>query len=83
MKILKGGFVALQLALVSASVRAAPEPALDAVLPFVAQQVPGRLLDARSSRSTEGGLRYRIKWLTKDGRVIWLSVDARTGRVSG
>jgi hypothetical protein len=26
---------------------------------------------------------YRLKWLTPDGRVLWLDTDARTGRVLG
>lgn len=30
-----------------------------------------------------GGMHYRIKWLTPEGRLIWLDTDARTGRVLG
>jgi hypothetical protein len=26
---------------------------------------------------------YRLKWVTPDGRVLWLDTDARTGRVMG
>ena len=83
MKSLKHGLAALLLTLVSATAGAASTPGLDVVLPIIARQVPGTMLDARPSRSPQGGMRYQIKWLTADGRVVWLSVDARTGRVAG
>jgi hypothetical protein len=74
----------LVLGLVSTTASAASAPALDGVLPIVKRQVPGSMLDARepSSVSSKRELRYQIKWLTEDGRVVWLNVDARTGRVS-
>jgi hypothetical protein len=31
----------------------------------------------------QGEPHYRLKWLTPDGRVLWLDTDARTGRVLG
>ena len=27
--------------------------------------------------------RYRLKWMTPDGRIVWFDADARTGRVLG
>jgi uncharacterized membrane protein YkoI len=83
MKTPKGITAALLAGLVSTGASAATAQALDRVLPIVEQQVPGTMLDARetSSVSPKRELRYQIKWLTEDGRVVWLSVDARTGRV--
>jgi hypothetical protein len=68
----------------STSTSAETAPALDAVLPVVHQQIPGMMLDARepSPASPKSASRYQIKWLTADGRVVWLTVDARTGRIS-
>jgi uncharacterized membrane protein YkoI len=83
MRTLKSTAAALLLALVSMAASAAPAPALDQVLPIVQRQVPGTMLDARPSpTSSKRELRYQIKWLTEDGRVVWLDVDARTGLVS-
>lgn len=63
---------------------AAPARPLETVLPLVARQVPGTMLDALPpGRTQQDGLHYQIKWLTSDGRVVWLNVDARTGRVEG
>lgn len=84
MKPLKRRFAALLLGVLSLRASPASAASLGDVLPFVAQQVPGKMLDAvPPSRSPQGPLRYQIKWLTEDGRVVWLSVDVRTGRVAG
>lgn len=84
MKTLKSSLAALLLGLVCVTAASASASSLADVLPIVAQQVPGKMLDAiPPSRSPQGELRYQIKWLTEDGRVVWLSIDARTGRVVG
>jgi hypothetical protein len=68
----------------------APQPAasavqpLDRILPLIRQGRPGRFYDAEGPFPGGDGLyHYRIKWLTPDGRVIWLDTNARTGRVMG
>jgi len=57
---------------------------LDRVLPTVRQGRPGQFFDAEGPfPDSMGGYHYRIKWLTPDGRIIWLDADARSGRVLG
>jgi hypothetical protein len=57
---------------------------LDRILPFVRNARPGRFYDAEGPfPNAGGGYHYRLKWLTPEGRVIWLDTDARTGRVLG
>ncbi len=57
---------------------------LDRILPRVRNGRPGRFYDAEGPfPDADGGYHYRIKWLTPDGRVIWLDTDARSGRVLG
>lgn len=57
---------------------------LDQILPIVRQGRAGRFYDAEGPfPDANGGYHYRIKWLTPQGRVIWLDTDARTGRVLG
>ncbi len=41
------------------------------------------LPDANPAPAKSGSPRYRLRWLTPEGRVIWLDADARTGRVMG
>jgi hypothetical protein len=61
----------------------APVP-LDRILPHIRTAHPGNFSDADGPFADPAGrLHYRIKWLTPDGRVIWLDADARTGRVLG
>jgi len=57
-------------------------PSLDRFLPDIRRQYPGRLLDVQRGWGPRGE-RNRIKWLTPDGRVIWLDTDARTGEIYG
>ena len=84
MKTLKRNLAALILGLLSVTASHAWAASLADILPTVEQQVPGKMLDAvPASRSPSGALRYQIKWLTQDGRVLWLSIDVRTGRVVG
>jgi hypothetical protein len=69
----------------SAQPRRAPgvQP-LDRVLPHVRDRYPGTFYDADGPFMDEGGNpHYRLKWMTPEGRVIWLDTDARTGRVIG
>jgi hypothetical protein len=57
---------------------------LDQILPRVRMDHPGRFYDAEGPfPDAMGGMHYRIKWLTPEGRIIWLDTDARTGRVIG
>jgi hypothetical protein len=57
---------------------------LDEILNGIRQQRPGSLADVQGPNpSLAGDPRYRLKWLTPDGRVLWLDTDARTGRVLG
>jgi hypothetical protein len=57
---------------------------LDQILPGIRTDHPGRFYDAEGPfPDAMGGMHYRIKWLTPEGRVIWLDTDARTGRVIG
>ena len=57
-------------------------PPLDRFLPNIRRQHPGRLLDVERGYGPRGE-HNRIKWLTPDGRVIWLDTDARTGEIYG
>jgi hypothetical protein len=57
---------------------------LDRVLPHVRQTVPGTFYDAEGPFfGSDGQATYRLKWMTPDGRIIWLNVDAQNGRVLG
>jgi hypothetical protein len=57
---------------------------LDRILPGIRNARPGRFYDAEGPFADPvGGWHYRIKWLTPEGRVVWLDTDARTGRVLG
>ena len=61
----------------------AETPSLDRILPAVARQIPGTMLDAHGpSPAPDGTLRYEIKWMTPDGRVFWISTDANTGKIA-
>lgn len=57
---------------------------LDQILPQIRSNHPGRFYDADGPfPDGRGGLHYRLKWMTPQGRIIWLETDARTGRVVG
>ncbi len=67
----------------AAPAKAAAPATLDRVLPAIARQIPGMLLDARGPvREPDGHAHYEIRWLGEDNRVRWLSADAVTGRIS-
>lgn len=52
---------------------------LDSIVSMIRQRFPGQLSDVQGP----SGGRYRIKWLTPDGRVLWIDADARTGQILG
>jgi hypothetical protein len=55
---------------------------LDRILPGIASHYPGTFYDAEGPfADANGALHYRLKWMTPEGRIIWLDTDARTGRV--
>jgi len=63
-------------------VRSGEVQPLDRILPEIRRDHPGSFYDAEGPfPDANGGYRYRLKWLTPEGRVIWLDTDARTGRV--
>lgn len=49
------------------------------IMTRVRRRYPGRLLDAR----LQPGGNYRLKMITPESRVLWLDVDASSGKVSG
>jgi hypothetical protein len=55
---------------------------LDRILPGISNRYPGTFYDAQGPfPDANGALHYRLKWMTPEGRIIWLDTDARTGRV--
>ncbi|HWA92833.1 MAG TPA: hypothetical protein VG889_22570 [Rhizomicrobium sp.] len=67
-----------------AAAREADNPSLDRILPGIRERHPGKFYDAQGPyRGPDGQMRYRLKWMTPDGRVVWFDADARTGRVLG
>jgi hypothetical protein len=57
---------------------------LDEILNGIRRERPGSLADVQGPNAgAQGEPHYRLKWLTPDGRVLWLDTDARTGRVLG
>jgi len=55
---------------------------LGQIVGIVSGVYPGRLLDANLVQSG-GGLIYQLRWLTNDGRMINVTVDADSGRILG
>jgi hypothetical protein len=67
-----------------AGVRAGQVRPLDQILNGIRRERPGNLADVQGPNiGPEGEPRYRLKWITPDGRVLWLDTNARTGRVLG
>ena len=59
-------------------------PRLDRILPGIRERHPGKFYDAVGPfRGSDGQYRYRLKWMTPGGRIVWFDADARTGRVLG
>lgn len=57
-------------------------PSLDRILPQIRERHPGKFYDAEGPwRGPDGQMRYRLKWMTPEGRIVWFDADARTGRV--
>jgi hypothetical protein len=57
---------------------------LDEIMRGIRRERPGNLADVQGPNvGPTGDARYRLKWITPDGRVLWLDTDARTGRVLG
>lgn len=57
---------------------------LDRILSHLRAERGGTFYDAEGPFDDgNGNIHYRIKWLTPQGRLIWLDTDARTGRVLG
>lgn len=57
---------------------------LDRILPQIRSGRPGQFFDAEGPfPDAVGGWHYRIKWMTPEGRIVWLDADARTGHVLG
>jgi hypothetical protein len=57
---------------------------LDRLLPQIRRAHPGQFVDADGPNpGMDGSQHYHLKWMTPDGRILWLDADARTGRVLG
>jgi hypothetical protein len=57
---------------------------LDQILNGIRRERPGSLADVQGPDiGPAGEPHYRLKWITPDGRVLWLDTNARTGRVLG
>jgi hypothetical protein len=57
---------------------------LDRILPGIRRSYPGEFYDADGpTPGPDGQEHYHLKWMTPDGRIVWLDADARTGRVLG
>ena len=79
-----GLFALLASGAATAQEQYGPPPSLDRILPEVRLHHPGKFYDAEGPwPGPNGELRYRLKWMTPDGRIVWFDADARTGRVLG
>lgn len=56
---------------------------LDQLLPEIRRRMPGSFYDADGPYAAGLQKRYRIKWMSPDGRIVWLEVDAASGRIIG
>ncbi len=56
---------------------------LGAVLRSIRQQYDGRLLDADLRRGSDGRWVYVLRILRRDGRVVGIIADGRTGNILG
>jgi hypothetical protein len=55
---------------------------LDRLLPGIRRAHPGEFYDAEGpTYGPSGDAHYHLKWMTPEGRIIWLDADARNGRV--
>jgi hypothetical protein len=54
---------------------------LDRLLPEIRHTTPGTFYDAEGPYpGPDGQLRYRLKWMTPEGRIVWFDVNAYNGR---
>jgi hypothetical protein len=82
-RILPGLFLLLALA-APALAAGSGATSLDRILPQIRRNTPGTFYDAQGPfPGPDGQARYRLKWMTPDGRIIWFDADARSGRVLG
>ena len=59
-------------------------PSFDRILPEIRRHTPGTFYDAEGPFvGQDGQARYRIKWMTPEGRIVWFEVDAQRGRILG
>ncbi|MCP4328976.1 MAG: hypothetical protein GY791_11130 [Alphaproteobacteria bacterium] len=56
---------------------------LGAIVGQVGRSYPGRLLDADMRKGKGDSLVYVLRWLTPEGNVLNMTVDAASGRVLG
>src|ERR1700759_4706430 len=81
------GFLAAFLAFGAGSAQAVDyygPPRLDRILPGIRERHPGKFYDADGPfMGPDGQYRYRLKWMTPSGRIVWFDADARAGRVLG
>jgi len=67
-----------------AGVQSGEVRSLGEILDDVRRERPGSLADVQGPNiGPRGEARYRLKWVSPNGRVQWLDTDARTGRVLG
>ena len=86
MRYLAAALFALLLAAPASDAAAQPFPrgddqvqSLDTIINIIRRSFPGQVSDVQGPF----GGRYRVIWLTPDGRVLWVDADARTGRILG
>ena len=76
--------VALASPAFAADRQAERRPSFDRILPEIRRHTPGTFYDAEGPFvGQDGQARYRIKWMTPQGRIIWYEVDAHNGRILG
>ena len=64
--------------------QAVGRPSFDRILPEIRRHTPGTFYDAEGPfTGQDGQARYRIKWMTPEGRIVWFEVDAQRGRILG
>ena len=82
-RVLPGFLLLLSLAGMAFAAGSGAVP-LDRLLPEIRRSTPGTFYDAQGPfMGPDGQMRYRIKWMTPDGRIIWFDADARSGRILG
>lgn len=54
---------------------------LDQVLASLRARYTGDMLEVKGGGRDGDGSPYRIKWLTDEGAVLYITVDARTGEI--